>query len=192
MLDSELTHQINKSLPQFRQNAEQIVAQICIEILHADKTLSSLCATELLNLEGPDVPNSDGGKSAMFSQSLIVFNSVLNMCSHIANLAELQPYIDCICAKSHSRGIEHHHYDILTRAFSKSIRHVIGNAASHLQFAAWDEAVQLLAEMVVKKEKKLLARMETSPGYWKVRDKLVFYSANKHVFIHSSIQPLFI
>ncbi len=106
------------------------------------------------------------GNQAGGHQQQALANAVLAYARNIDNPAALAPVASRIAHKHASIGIRAEHYPIVGGHLLASIREVLGTAATDEIVAAWAEAYQALAELLIAAEAELYRAAATQPGGW--------------------------
>jgi nitric oxide dioxygenase len=97
-------------------------------------------------------------------QPLALARSIYAYAANIDNLGVLGDAVDLITNKHASLGVKPEHYGIVGVHLIQALRDVL--QIDDEQAAAWREAYEFLAEIMVKAERKLYAQAEEQDGGW--------------------------
>lgn len=101
------------------------------------------------------------------SQPRALANAVLAYAAHIDRLEALSGALPRIIQKHVSLGVLPEHYPIVGSCLLRAIREVLGEAATDEIIAAWGEAYQALADLLIAAEEQVYAEHEARPGGWR-------------------------
>ncbi|HLL11033.1 MAG TPA: globin domain-containing protein, partial [Rubrivivax sp.] len=104
------------------------------------------------------------GNQASGAQQQSLAAAVFAHAANIDNAAALGPVVSRIVHKHASVGITAAHYPIVGRHLLGAIQEVLGEAATPALIAAWDEAYNSLASVLIDAERKLYGQAGTAPG----------------------------
>ncbi len=86
--------------------------------------------------------------------------------ANIDNLAVLTGAVELIAQKHASLRIKPEHYPIVGENLLLSIKEVLGEAATDEIIAAWGEAYQVLADILIGRESEIYSDQASAPGGW--------------------------
>jgi nitric oxide dioxygenase len=92
--------------------------------------------------------------------------AVLAYASHIDDLAVLTPAVARITHKHVSLDVRPEHYPIVGQHLLRAIKEVLGEAATPTIIAAWAEAYEFLAALLIETENRLRAESASKVGGW--------------------------
>ena len=87
--------------------------------------------------------------------------------ANIDNLDALSDAVELIANKHASLRIQPEHYPIVGENLLKSIKEVLGNAATDDIIDAWGKAYFFLADILIGREKQIYTEQENAPGGWR-------------------------
>ena len=93
--------------------------------------------------------------------------------ANIDNLGALGPAVELIAQKHCSLGVKPEHYPIVGKHLLVAIRQILGDAATDEVIAAWGEAYDVLAQVLIDREQQVYAAQESAPGGWTGRRPFV-------------------
>ncbi|WP_271408082.1 NO-inducible flavohemoprotein [Pseudomonas sp. Q1-7] len=119
--------------------------------------------------EYPEVrPLFNQAHQASGDQARALANGVLMYARHIDQLEVLGPLVSRIVAKHVALQILPEHYPIVGSCLLRSIREVLGEEiATDEVIAAWGEAYNLLAGLLIGAEEEVYAASAEAPGGWR-------------------------
>jgi nitric oxide dioxygenase len=85
---------------------------------------------------------------------------------HIDHLEELGPMVERIAQKHVALNIAPEHYPYVGEALLGALGDVLGQAATEEVVAAWTEAYQFLADLLIRREAELYDEARAQPGGW--------------------------
>jgi nitric oxide dioxygenase len=97
-------------------------------------------------------------------QPLALARSIQAYAANIDNLGALTSAVELIANKHASLGVKPEHYGIVGLHLIQALRDVLH--IDEEQVAAWKEAYEFLAEILVKAERKLYTQAESQEGGW--------------------------
>lgn len=100
-------------------------------------------------------------------QQRALAGAVLAYATNIDNLAALGPAVARMTHKHASLCVAAEHYPVVGSHLLAAIREVLGDAATEPIIAAWGEAYQQLAEILIGAEADLYAKAAARPGGWR-------------------------
>lgn len=152
MLSDATLDLIDLSLPAVEANAEAITRHFYHIMLN----------------EFPEVrPLFNPAHQEAGTQARALANSVLAYGRHIRQLQVLDGAIERIVNKHVSIQVQPEHYPIVGACLLRAIRDVLGKAATDDIIAAWAEAYQELADLLIAKEEQLYRELATKTGGWR-------------------------
>jgi len=86
--------------------------------------------------------------------------------ANIDRLEELGPAVERIAQKHVALNIVPEHYPAVGRALIGALGDVLGQAATEEVVAAWTEAYEFLAQILMRREQELYAQRAAAPGGW--------------------------
>lgn len=86
--------------------------------------------------------------------------------ANIDNLGVLGPAVELIAQKHCSLGIEPQHYPIVGKHLLVAVAEILGDAITEEVAAAWGEAYNFLADVLVAREVEIYAAQAAAPGGW--------------------------
>lgn len=101
------------------------------------------------------------------TQARALAGAVLAFAAHIDRLEALSGALPRIIQKHAALGVLPEHYPIVGRCLLQSIREVLGEVATDEIIAAWGEAYQALAGMLIAAEEEVYRANEQQPGGWR-------------------------
>lgn len=101
------------------------------------------------------------------AQPRALAGAVLAYAAHIDRLDEIAGALPRIIHKHVALGIQPEHYPIVGKCLLQAIREVLGTAATDEIIAAWAEAYQALAEVLIGAEAQLYQANAEQPGGWR-------------------------
>lgn len=104
------------------------------------------------------------GNQANGAQQQSLASAVFAYAANIGNPDALGPVVNRIVHKHVSVGIRAEHYPIVGRHLLGAIKEVLGDAATPELLAAWGEAYNSLAQVLIDAEAKLYASAGIEPG----------------------------
>ncbi|WP_439814653.1 NO-inducible flavohemoprotein [Zavarzinia sp. CC-PAN008] len=93
--------------------------------------------------------------------------AVLAYAANIDNLAALLPAVERIAQKHVGAQIQPAHYAFVGEALLGAIAHVLGPAATPDILAAWGRAYQVLADVLIGRERALYRELAEAEGGWR-------------------------
>ncbi|RJG21920.1 globin domain-containing protein [Massilia cavernae] len=115
--------------------------------------------------EFPELTNLfNMGNQASGAQQQSLASAVFAYAANIGNPGALGPVVNRIVHKHVSVGIHAEHYPIVGRHLLGAIAETLGDAATPPLLAAWDEAYNSLAALLIQAEKDLYAGAGVEPG----------------------------
>jgi nitric oxide dioxygenase len=100
-------------------------------------------------------------------QQRALAHAVYAYATHIDNLAALQPAVARITHKHASLCVIPEQYPIVGENLLAAIKEELGDAATDEILAAWKEAYQVLADILIQEEAKLYKEAAEKPGGWR-------------------------
>src|SRR5919112_3950758 len=85
---------------------------------------------------------------------------------NVDRLEQLAPMVERIAQKHVALDIRPGHYPYVGEALLGALRDVLGQAATGEVIAAWAEAYQFLADILIDREGALYREAESAPGGW--------------------------
>ena len=104
------------------------------------------------------------GNQANGAQQQSLASAVFAYAANIASPAALGPVVNRIVNKHVSVGIRAEHYPIVGRHLLAAIASTLGDAATAPLMAAWDEAYNSLANLLIAAEQEIYAAAAIEPG----------------------------
>ncbi|KQW63952.1 NO-inducible flavohemoprotein [Variovorax sp. Root411] len=101
------------------------------------------------------------------TQARALAGAVLAFAAHIDRLEALSGALPRIIQKHAALGVLPEHYPIVGRCLLQAIREVLGEVATDDIIAAWGEAYQALAGMLIAAEEEVYRANEQQPGGWR-------------------------
>jgi nitric oxide dioxygenase len=86
--------------------------------------------------------------------------------TNIDRLEELGPVVERIAQKHVALNVAPEHYPAVGRALVGALRDILGQAATDEVVAAWTEAYEFLAQILMRREQELYDQTATAPGGW--------------------------
>uniref|UniRef100_B0SVE8 Flavohemoprotein n=1 Tax=Caulobacter sp. (strain K31) TaxID=366602 RepID=B0SVE8_CAUSK len=100
------------------------------------------------------------------AQPKALAGAVLAYAQNIDNLGVVLPVVERIAQKHIGYNILAEHYPFVATALLGAIKDVLGDAATDEILAAWGEAYWFLADILIDREAKIRAQIETVDGGW--------------------------
>lgn len=100
------------------------------------------------------------------SQQRALANAICAYAANIDNLEVLGGAVELIAQKHASLRVKPEHYPIVGENLLASIREVLGAGATDDVVAAWGEAYQFLAGILIGREAQIYKEQAASPGGW--------------------------
>ncbi|MGZ5179892.1 MAG: NO-inducible flavohemoprotein [Ramlibacter sp.] len=123
---------------------------------------------ELMFREHPEVKAFfNEAHQASGTQARALAGAVLAYASHIDRLDEIAPALPRIVQKHAALGILPEHYPIVGKCLLRAIREVLGAAATDDILAAWGEAYNALADILIGAEEQVYAGNAARAGGWR-------------------------
>jgi nitric oxide dioxygenase len=113
------------------------------------------------------------------TQARALAGAVLAYAAHIDRLDELAGALPRIIQKHAALGVLPEHYPIVGSCLLQAIKDVLGDAATDEVIAAWGEAYQALAELLIGAEERVYADHAARAGGW--RGERAFRIARREV-----------
>jgi nitric oxide dioxygenase len=104
---------------------------------------------------------------AQGTQPRALAGAVLAYAAHIDRLEALADALPVIVQKHVALDIRPEHYPIVGTCLLQAIREVLGDAATEPVIAAWGEAYNYLAELLIEAEEAVYREREQQPGGWR-------------------------
>ena len=104
---------------------------------------------------------------AQGTQARALAGAVLAYAAHIDRLHEIAPALPRIIQKHAALGVLPEHYPIVGGVLLQAVREVLGEAATDEIIAAWGEAYQALAELLIAAEEEVYQANERQAGGWR-------------------------
>ncbi len=104
---------------------------------------------------------------AQGTQPRALANAVVAYATNLDRLEALGDAVSLIVQKHVSLNILPEHYPIVGECLLAAIKEVLGNGATDEIIAAWAEAYQQLADLLINAEEQAYQRSEQSPGGWR-------------------------
>ncbi|KQT11460.1 NO-inducible flavohemoprotein [Ramlibacter sp. Leaf400] len=101
------------------------------------------------------------------TQARALAGAVLAYAAHIDRLDELAGALPRIIQKHAALGVLPEHYPIVGACLLRAIREVLGEAATDEIIAAWGEAYQALADLLIAAEEEVYAANAARTGGWR-------------------------
>lgn len=101
------------------------------------------------------------------TQAKALAGAVLAYAAHIDRVEELSAALPRIIQKHAALGVLPEHYPIVGACLLRAIQEVLGDAATDEIIAAWGEAYQSLADLLIKAEEQVYAANAQRPGGWR-------------------------
>jgi nitric oxide dioxygenase len=101
------------------------------------------------------------------AQPKALAGAVLAYAAHIDRLDEIAGALPRIIHKHVALGVQPEHYPIVGQCLLQAIREVLGAAATDEIIAAWGEAYQALADLLIAAEAQLYDANAQAPGGWR-------------------------
>ncbi|WP_374562229.1 NO-inducible flavohemoprotein [Ideonella sp.] len=111
------------------------------------------------------------------TQARALAGAVLAYAAHIDRLDEIAGALPRIIQKHAALGVLPEHYPIVGRCLLQAIKEVLGDAATDEIIAAWGEAYQALADLLIAAEEQVYADNAARDGGW--RGERVFRIARR-------------
>lgn len=111
------------------------------------------------------------------TQARALAGAVLAYAAHIDRLEELSGALPRIVHKHAALGVLPEHYPIVGRCLLEAIKEVLGDAATDDIVAAWGEAYEMLAALLIAAEEAVYRSNEQARGGW--RGKRLFRVARR-------------
>ena len=119
--------------------------------------------------------NQEGG-----TQQRALAGAIAAYAANIGNLQVLGGAVELIANKHASLPIKPEHYPIVGECLLAAIKQVLGDVASDEILAAWGEAYQQLAELLIGAEEQEYQRNEKSAGGWRGEREFVLTEQQLH------------
>lgn len=100
------------------------------------------------------------------SQPRALTAAILAYANNIDNLSALAPAVERIAQKHVGLQILPEHYPYVGEALLGAIKAVLGDAATEEILAAWGEAYQFLANILIAREERIYDELESTEGGW--------------------------
>ncbi|QIB65826.1 NO-inducible flavohemoprotein [Kineobactrum salinum] len=104
---------------------------------------------------------------AQGSQRRALANAVVAYASNLDRLELLGDAVNLIVHKHASLNIQPEHYPLVGECLLAAVREVLGAAATDEVLAAWGEAYQQLADILIAAEEQLYREHQQQPGGWR-------------------------
>lgn len=104
---------------------------------------------------------------AQGTQARALAGAVLAYASHIDRLHEIAPALPRIIQKHAALGVQPEHYPVVGGCLLQAVREVLGEAATDEILAAWGEAYQALAELLIEAEEEVYRANAQREGGWR-------------------------
>jgi len=101
------------------------------------------------------------------TQARALAGAVLAYASHIDRLDEIGGALPRIIQKHVALGVQPEHYPVVGKCLLQAIRDVLGAAATEEIIAAWGEAYQSLADLLIAAEEQVYAEHAARTGGWR-------------------------
>lgn len=101
------------------------------------------------------------------TQARALAGAVLAYAAHIDRLHEIAPALPRIIQKHAALGVQPEHYPIVGGCLLQAVREVLGEAATDEILAAWGEAYQALADLLIAAEEEVYQANERRAGGWR-------------------------
>jgi nitric oxide dioxygenase len=101
------------------------------------------------------------------TQARALAGAVLAYAAHIDRLDELAGALPRIIQKHAALGVLPEHYPIVGKCLLRAIKEVLGDAATDDIIAAWGEAYQALAQLLIAAEEQVYAANAARAGGWR-------------------------
>jgi len=135
---------------------------------------------ELMFREHPEVKAFfNEAHQASGTQAKALAGAVLAYAAHIDRLDEIAGALPRIIHKHAALGVLPEHYPIVGQCLLRAIREVLGEAATDEILAAWGEAYQALADLLIAAEEQVYAGNAARNGGW--RGERAFRVARREV-----------
>jgi len=123
---------------------------------------------ELMFREHPEVKAFfNEAHQARGTQARALAGAVLAYAAHIDRLDEIADALPRIIHKHAALGVLPEHYPIVGACLLRAIKEVLGEAATDEIIAAWGEAYQALADLLIAAEEQVYAANEARAGGWR-------------------------
>jgi len=101
------------------------------------------------------------------TQARALAGAVLAYAAHIDRLDEIADALPRIIQKHAALGVLPEHYPIIGRCLLRAIKEMLGDAATDDILAAWGEAYQALADLLIAAEEQVYADHAAREGGWR-------------------------
>lgn len=101
------------------------------------------------------------------TQARALAGAVLAYAAHIDRLHEIAPALPRIIQKHAALGVQPEHYPLVGGCLLQAVREVLGEAATDEIIAAWGEAYQALADLLIAAEEEVYRANERREGGWR-------------------------
>lgn len=152
MISATARPYIAASVPVLREHGETITRCFYQRLFTAHPELKNIF----------NMSNQESG-----TQQQALASSIFAYAANIDNPAVLTPVISRIVHKHVSLGIREEHYPVVGKHLLEAIAEVLGVAATPELLAAWAEAYNVLADVLITEEKKLYQTHQIEPGQYR-------------------------
>ncbi|KAL1599010.1 hypothetical protein SLS60_008156 [Paraconiothyrium brasiliense] len=146
-LTPEQTAIIKSTVPVLAQYGEIITTKFYHDMISANPALKNIF---------------NNTHQATGHQARALAGSLYAYAANIDDLGKLSPAVELICHKHASLGVKAEHYNIVGEFLIKTMKSVLGDAATDEILDAWGAAYWQLANMMIQKE----AQMYAETSYW--------------------------
>ncbi|KAJ4381668.1 hypothetical protein N0V86_003032 [Didymella sp. IMI 355093] len=144
-LTPEQVHIIKATVPVLAQHGETITTKFYADMLEAHPELKNVF---------------NNTHQATGHQPRALAGSLYAYASNIDDLGKLSPAVELICHKHASLYIRPEHYDIVGEYLLKTMKTVLGDAATQDILGAWEAAYWQLANIMISKEDGLYKKAD--------------------------------
>ena len=142
---------VKATAPVLREHGLEITQRMC-ELLFQDQQIKSLF--------------NQSHHRGVGTQPRSLAGAVHAYAANIDRLDELGPVVERIAQKHVALNILPEHYPAVGRALIGARRDVLGQAATEEVVAAWSEAYEFLAQILMAREQELYDQRAQAPGGW--------------------------
>ncbi|KAJ4360593.1 uncharacterized protein N0V89_001159 [Didymosphaeria variabile] len=146
-LTPEQTAIVKSTVPVLAQYGETITTKFYHDMISANPSLKNIFN---------NTHQATGHQARALAVSLYAYAANLD------DLGKLSPAVELICHKHASLGVKAEHYNIVGDFLIKTMKSVLGDAATDEILDAWGAAYWQLANIMIQKE----AQMYTETSYW--------------------------
>jgi nitric oxide dioxygenase len=149
-LTPEQTAIVKSTVPVLAQYGETITTKFYHDMISANPSLRNIF---------------NNTHQATGHQARALAGALYAYAANLDDLGKLSPAIELICHKHASLNVKAEHYSIVGEFLLKTMKSVLGNAATDALLDAWGAAYWQLANMMIQKEAQMYAETSYWPGW---------------------------